>query len=72
VRDGKLLHNGRPLMIRGVCRHEWDPRTGKVSMLCCRCATLKQQRKQRREWCALMSGTCMRTKCQCQAMGVQH
>ncbi|KAF5831794.1 glycosyl hydrolases family 2, TIM barrel domain-containing protein [Dunaliella salina] len=30
VKDGKLLHNGRPLMIRGVCRHEWDPRTGKA------------------------------------------
>eukprot|EP00967_Tisochrysis_lutea_P124794 scaffold208982_cov15-Tisochrysis_lutea.AAC.1 len=29
VKDGKLLHNGRPLMIQGVCRHEWDPRTGK-------------------------------------------
>ena len=28
--DGELRHNGRPIMIRGVNRHEHDPITGKV------------------------------------------
>ncbi|GFR49336.1 hypothetical protein Agub_g11298 [Astrephomene gubernaculifera] len=30
VRGARLLHNGRPLMLRGVNRHEWDDRRGKV------------------------------------------
>lgn len=30
VRDGQLLHNGRPIMLRGVNRHEFDPRRGKA------------------------------------------
>jgi beta-galactosidase len=28
TRDGKLLVNGQPIVIRGVNRHEWDPDTG--------------------------------------------
>lgn len=28
--DGALLLNGRPLSIRGVNRHEWNPRTGRT------------------------------------------
>jgi beta-galactosidase len=27
IRDGKLLVNGQPIVIRGVNRHEWDPVT---------------------------------------------
>lgn len=27
---GRMLHNGRPIMIRGVNRHEHDPNSGKV------------------------------------------
>jgi beta-galactosidase len=30
VRDGQLLVNGQPVLIRGVNRHEWDPVTGQV------------------------------------------
>jgi hypothetical protein len=30
VSKGQLLHNGRPIMLRGVNRHEWDERAGKV------------------------------------------
>ena len=30
VRGSRLLHNGRPVMLRGVNRHEWDDRAGKV------------------------------------------
>ncbi|KAG2489983.1 hypothetical protein HYH03_011612 [Edaphochlamys debaryana] len=30
VRQARLLHNGRPVMLRGVNRHEWDERTGKA------------------------------------------
>ncbi len=30
VVDGALLFNGRPLSIRGVNRHEWNPRTGRT------------------------------------------
>ncbi len=30
VSEGRLLHNGAPVMMRGVNRHEWDHRTGKV------------------------------------------
>lgn len=26
----RLLHNGRPIMLRGVNRHEFDARTGKA------------------------------------------
>ncbi len=28
ARDGRLLHNGRPVMIRGVNRHEFSDRAG--------------------------------------------
>lgn len=28
--QGCLMHNGRPVMLRGVNRHEHDPTTGKV------------------------------------------
>ena len=27
TRDGKILVNGQPILIRGVNRHEWDPQT---------------------------------------------
>lgn len=30
VRDGVLRVNGRPIILRGVNRHEWDPRCGRV------------------------------------------
>ena len=30
VRGARLLHNGRPIMLRGVNRHETNPRTGKA------------------------------------------
>ncbi|GAX79960.1 hypothetical protein CEUSTIGMA_g7399.t1 [Chlamydomonas eustigma] len=30
VSGGRLFHNGRPIMLRGVNRHEFDPRTGKA------------------------------------------
>lgn len=30
VEDGRLLVNGRPLLLRGVNRHEWDPETGRT------------------------------------------
>ncbi|PNH12217.1 Beta-galactosidase [Tetrabaena socialis] len=30
VRNARLLHNGQPIMLRGVNRHEWDHRLGKV------------------------------------------
>jgi Beta-galactosidase/beta-glucuronidase len=30
IKDGKLLLNGTPLIIRGVNRHEWDPRRGRT------------------------------------------
>ncbi|HLP06766.1 MAG TPA: glycoside hydrolase family 2 TIM barrel-domain containing protein, partial [Opitutaceae bacterium] len=30
VRDGQLLVNGQPVLIRGVNRHEWDPELGQV------------------------------------------
>jgi beta-galactosidase len=30
VTGGFLLHNGRPIMVRGVNRHEHDPLVGKV------------------------------------------
>ena len=30
VLGARLLHNGRPIMLRGVNRHEFDPRSGKV------------------------------------------
>ena len=30
IKDGKLLLNGTPLIIRGVNRHEWDPTTGRT------------------------------------------
>lgn len=30
VEDGVLRVNGRPIILRGVNRHEWDPRTGRV------------------------------------------
>lgn len=30
VRNGVLLVNGRPIILRGVNRHEWDPRAGRV------------------------------------------
>lgn len=30
VADGVLRVNGRPIILRGVNRHEWDPRTGRV------------------------------------------
>ena len=28
TKDGKILVNGQPILIRGVNRHEWDPETG--------------------------------------------
>ena len=28
--QARLLHNGRPVMLRGVNRHEFDPRKGKA------------------------------------------
>lgn len=30
VHAGRLLHNGVPIMLRGVNRHEFEPETGKV------------------------------------------
>ncbi|GLI68193.1 hypothetical protein VaNZ11_012533 [Volvox africanus] len=30
VRHARLLHNGHPVMLRGVNRHEWDERRGKA------------------------------------------
>ena len=30
IKDGSLLINGKPIRLRGVNRHEMDPRTGKV------------------------------------------
>ncbi len=30
IRDGQLLVNGQPVLIRGVNRHEWDPDLGQV------------------------------------------
>lgn len=30
IRDGQFLVNGRPVLIRGVNRHEWDPDRGQV------------------------------------------
>eukprot|EP00798_Chlamydomonas_sp_ICE-L_P031680 gene31680-6882_t len=30
VKGHKIMHNGRSIMIRGVCRHEFDERTGKA------------------------------------------
>jgi beta-galactosidase len=30
IRDGQLLVNGQPVLIRGVNRHEWDPELGQV------------------------------------------
>ncbi len=30
MRAGVLCHNGRRLLLRGVNRHEWDERSGKV------------------------------------------
>lgn len=30
VQNGRLLHNGVPIMLRGVNRHEFDPKTGKA------------------------------------------
>jgi beta-galactosidase/beta-glucuronidase len=30
VTGGELRHNGKPIMVRGVNRHEHDPITGKV------------------------------------------
>ena len=30
TRDGQFLVNGRPVLIRGVNRHEWDPELGQV------------------------------------------
>jgi beta-galactosidase len=30
VRDGQILANGRPLFLRGVNRHEWNPDTGRT------------------------------------------
>ena len=30
VEDGTLLVNGKPILIRGVNRHEWHPRTGRT------------------------------------------
>lgn len=30
IKDGSLLVNGKPIRLRGVNRHEMDPRTGKV------------------------------------------
>ena len=30
VTDGVLTVNGAPIMVRGVNRHEWDPRTGRT------------------------------------------
>ena len=30
IKDGQLLVNGRPVLFRGVNRHEWDPETGQV------------------------------------------
>ena len=29
IKDGNLLVNGRPIMFRGVNRHEWDPVSGR-------------------------------------------
>ena len=28
TKDGKILVNGQPILIRGVNRHEWDMETG--------------------------------------------
>ncbi len=28
AKDGRLLVNGQPVLVRGVNRHEWDPKTG--------------------------------------------
>jgi len=30
VLGSRLIHNGRPIMLRGVNRHEFDPRRGKA------------------------------------------
>jgi beta-galactosidase len=30
IKQGQLLVNGRPVLFRGVNRHEWDPETGQV------------------------------------------
>ncbi len=30
IRGSQLLHNGHPVMLRGVNRHEFDPVTGKA------------------------------------------
>ncbi|MET7617365.1 glycoside hydrolase family 2 TIM barrel-domain containing protein [Streptomyces sp. NPDC005408] len=30
VEGGQLLVNGRPILLRGVNRHEWDPQTGRT------------------------------------------
>jgi beta-galactosidase len=30
IRDGQLLINGKPVLFRGVNRHEWDPERGQV------------------------------------------
>ncbi|EFJ45870.1 hypothetical protein VOLCADRAFT_118236 [Volvox carteri f. nagariensis] len=30
VRHARLLHNGHPVMLRGINRHEWDERRGKA------------------------------------------
>jgi hypothetical protein len=41
IRNGQLLHNGRPIMLRGVNRHEHDPLVGKVG--CFHCHNLQFQ-----------------------------
>jgi len=30
IKGKQLLHNNRPILIKGVCRHEHDERTGKA------------------------------------------
>ncbi|MFG2982103.1 glycoside hydrolase family 2 TIM barrel-domain containing protein [Streptomyces sp. NPDC048258] len=38
VQDGRLVVNGRPLLLRGVNRHEWDPESGRTLT----CATMRR------------------------------
>lgn len=34
IGGGHLLHNGQPLLLRGVNRHEWHERWGETTGLC--------------------------------------